>query len=70
MERNVDILLEEFKNELLNEEKSQHTIRAYIRDVAEFIDWFTETVGEFSPEQITVVDIEEYKSYLHNVKKK
>ena len=62
-------ILTEFRQELIREEKSMHTIRAYVRDVEEFIQWFEETVGEFSPGQITVVDVQEFKSYLYNVKR-
>ena len=65
----VSAILDSFKEDLLRQEKSQNTVRAYIRDVEEFIQWFSETVGEFSPEQITVVDVQEYKSYLYNVKR-
>jgi len=62
-------ILTEFRQELIREEKSMHTIRAYARDVEEFMQWFEETVGEFSPGQITVVDVQEFKSYLYNVKR-
>ncbi len=62
-------ILTEFRQELIREEKSMHTIRAYVRDVEEFMQWFEETVGEFSPGQITVVDVQEFKSYLYNVKR-
>lgn len=65
----VSAILDSFKEDLLRQEKSQNTVRAYIRDVEEFIQWFSETVGEFSPMQITVVDVQEYKSYLYNVKR-
>ena len=69
MANDIETVLESFKEDLLRQEKSQNTVRAYIRDVEEFIQWFSETVGEFSPEQITVVDVQEYKSYLYNVKR-
>jgi len=62
-------ILTEFRQELIREEKSMHTIRAYVRDVEEFMQWFEETVEQFSPEKINFVDIQEYKGYLHNVKK-
>ena len=32
------------------------------------MNWFTETIGEFSPEQVTAIDIKEFKGYLYNVK--
>ena len=69
MASDINAILNSFKEELLRQEKSKNTVRAYIRDVEEFIQWFSETVGEFSPEQITVVDVQEYKSYLYNVKR-
>jgi len=65
----VSAILDSFKEDLLRQEKSQNTVRAYIRDVEEFIQWFSGTVGEFSPEQITVVDVQEYKNYLYKVKR-
>ncbi len=65
----VSAVLDSFKEELLRQEKSKNTVRAYVRDVEEFIQWFSGTVGEFSPEQITVVDVQEYKNYLYNVKR-
>lgn len=65
----VSAILDSFKEDLLRQEKSKNTVRAYIRDVEGFIQWFSETVGEFSPMQITVVDVQEYKSYLYNVKR-
>jgi len=69
MANDIETVLESFKEDLLRQEKSQNTVRAYIRDVEEFIQWFSETVGEFSPEQITVVDVQEYKNYLYNIKR-
>ncbi len=69
MANDIETVLESFKEDLLRQEKSKNTIRAYVRDVEEFIQWFSETVGEFSPEQITVVDVQEYKNYLYNIKR-
>lgn len=65
----VGAVLDSFKEDLLRQEKSKNTVRAYVRDVEEFVQWFSETVGEFSPGQITVVDVQEFKSYLYNVKR-
>lgn len=61
--------LDEFKNELLRQEKSLHTVRAYVSDVTEFIKWFTDMLEtEYSPDKITSVDIQEFRSYLHNIR--
>lgn len=67
--RSTLLILNAFKEDLLRQKKSKHTVRAYTHDVKEFIQWFSETVGEFSPEQITVVDVQEYKNYLYNIKR-
>jgi site-specific recombinase XerD len=69
MANDIETVLESFKEDLLRQEKSKNTVRAYVRDVEEFIQWFSETVGEFSPGQITVVDVQEYKNYLYNIKR-
>lgn len=64
----MDDYIDIFRKELIHQEKSEHTIRAYTRDVQEFIEWFTVTLGDYSPKQVTAVDIQEYRGYLYNIK--
>lgn len=58
-----------FKKSLEKQEKSPNTIYAYSSDVAEFIRWFTDAVGEYSPDQVSIVDIQEFRGYTYNVKR-
>lgn len=60
--------IDTFGKELMHQEKSEHTIRAYTRDVQEFIEWFANALGDYSPNQVTSVDIKEFRSYLYNIK--
>ncbi|MBE6606253.1 MAG: integrase [Ruminococcaceae bacterium] len=50
-------LIKQFKNHLLNEEKSDNTIEKYIRDITAFCRW----LGEKNVDKIVVL---EYKAYL------
>lgn len=68
MKSNMKHTLDLFEKELLRQQKSANTIRAYTQDAREFMNWFTETIGNFSPEQVTAIDIKEFKGYLYNVK--
>ena len=60
--------MEEFKNYLLEEEKSDNTIENYIRNVNQYMKWFKDTTGqEFK--KLYRSNILDYKSYLRNIKK-
>lgn len=62
--------IEEFKEELIRQDKSQNTISGYERDLKDFKIFFQEKAGkEFYPEEIIALDIQEYRSYLLNIKK-
>lgn len=51
------------------EERSPHTIRAYLSDVRLFGDWFEQTNGiELTPQRVTPTDLREYRSYLQATK--
>lgn len=60
--------MEEFKNYLLEQNKSQNTIGNYIRNVNSFKKWYKETTGE-ELKKLYRPNILDYKSYLRNIKK-
>lgn len=65
-----EMYLKEFKEELLNQEKSKNTIDGYIRDIQSFIHFYKETTGEsYTPVEINSLDVREFKGYLQNVKR-
>lgn len=47
---------------------SPNTARSYESDIKNFIEWFEDSNGEFSPDKITSFDLKDYVSYLTNVK--
>ena len=51
------------------EERSPHTIRAYLSDVRLFGRWFEQTNGkELTPQRVTPTDLREYRGYLQTTK--
>ncbi|MBD2018526.1 tyrosine-type recombinase/integrase [Microcoleus sp. FACHB-53] len=54
----------DWRMELEADERSPHTIRAYLQDINGFIKWFEQTQGPFSPELITNLDLRDYKRFL------
>lgn len=60
--------MEEFKNYLLEQNKSQNTIGNYIRNINSFKKWYKETTGE-ELKKLYRPNILDYKSYLRNIKK-
>lgn len=60
--------MEEFKNYLLEQNKSQNTIDNYIRNVNSFKKWYKETTGK-ELKKLYRPNILDYKSYLKNIKK-
>jgi site-specific recombinase XerD len=45
--------------------RSPNTVKAYTHDVAAFVRWFEQTIGEeFTPRCVDSRDIQEYKGYL------
>lgn len=62
--------LNEFINYLREEGRSERTISIYVSTVNELAKWYEETNGEpFVPEQITSLDLHNWRSYLETVKK-
>ena len=51
----------EFKNYLIEQNKSQNTIQNYVRNIESFIKWYKDTTNE----EFKIL----YKSYLRNIKK-
>lgn len=64
-----DFILEEFKNDLLRNDKSNNTIITYVKNVKVFLDWIFDKYGENNPVGITKIDVESYQDFLLNVKK-
>lgn len=63
-------IIENFKNALRSEDKSEKTIENYIKDIELFFKWIEETTGEdLKIEYINDFEIQQYRSYLLNVKK-
>ena len=60
--------MEDFKNYLLEQNKSQNTILAYIQNIENFKKWYKETKGE-ELKKIYRPNVLDYKSYLRNIKK-
>ena len=61
-------MIEEFKNYMLKEEKSNNTIDNYVRNVNQYIKWFEDSTGQ-SFTKLYRSNILDYKSYLRNIKK-
>lgn len=58
----------EFKNYLLEQNKSENTIENYIRNIESFKKWYYETTGgEFK--KLYRSNLLDYKSYLRSIKK-
>ena len=58
----------EFKNYLLEQNKSKNTIENYIRNIESFKKWYADTTGgEFK--KLYRPNLLDFKSYLRNVKK-
>jgi integrase/recombinase XerC len=61
---NLDDWRTDWMLELEADERSPHTIRAYLQDLNGFVKWFEQTQGAFSPELITSFDLRDYKRFL------
>jgi len=61
-------MLEDFKNFMLQQDKSINTINAYLKHVKDYSTWFTDSFGyEFT--KLYRENVLDYRSYLLNVKK-
>ena len=60
--------MEDFKNYLSEQNKSQNTIQTYIQNIENFKKWYKDTTGE-ELKKIYRPNVLDYKSYLRNIKK-
>ena len=58
----------EFKNYLIEQNKSQNTIDNYIRNIESFNKWYKDTTNE-ELRLLYRPNVLDYKSYLRNIKK-
>ena len=58
----------EFKNYLIEQNKSQNTIDNYIRNIESFKKWYKDTTNE-ELRLLYRPNVLDYKSYLRNIKK-
>lgn len=61
-------MIEQYKQTLLKEGKSQLTVLAYETDIKQFQDWLMGSLG-FESDTITETDLREYRQYLNLQKK-
>lgn len=62
--------INDFSDYLSINDKSPGTISTYSSNIRQFIKYFKETYGEeFNPEEVIVMDLQDYRSYLLNVKR-
>jgi integrase/recombinase XerC len=58
-------LFDEFRNYLLNHDRSEATVKGYLADLRGFETWFEQTNGEeLGPQGVTPTDVREYRQYL------
>lgn len=65
---NVEQILDDFKNYMIKNQKSQNTIKNYVSHIKEYMIWFQDTYGK-GFKNLYRENILDYKSYLVNVKK-
>lgn len=61
--------LEEFKEKLKLEGKSEHTINSYMISMNEYLKWFSDTYGNTEFKYLYRTNVLEYKNYLKNIKR-
>jgi len=64
----VEQILDDFKNYMIKNQKSQNTIKNYMLHIKEYMIWFQDTYGKVF-KNLYRENILDYKSYLVNVKK-
>jgi len=63
-------MLDQFREHLVLEDRSDITIKGYLRDLRQFSRWFKQTNREdLSPSTLTPIDVRSYKSHMQTVKK-
>ncbi|WP_333637906.1 tyrosine-type recombinase/integrase [Tissierella praeacuta] len=64
----MEQILDDFKNYMIKNQKSQNTIKNYVLHIKEYMIWFQDTYGK-GFKNLYRENILDYKSYLVNVKK-
>ena len=59
----------DFQNALVNDGKSENTVKSYTLAVKEYFRWFSESYGDTEFKGLYRANIQEYKSYLKNIKR-
>lgn len=63
--------LQDFEEYLREQERADLTIRGYLADLSQFIQWFEQTNGEsFSLPAVTPTDVREYRQHLAAVQRR
>lgn len=61
----MDDLLQDYRDYLYDQDKSEQTIKAYMTDLSLFSGWFQHTTGEpLNPENITPMEIIDYRNAM------
>ena len=64
-------LFQDYQDYLHDNDKSEHTIKAYMADLRLFSDWFQRTTGEpVTAENITPMDVIDYRNAMLREHKK
>lgn len=61
--------LDEFKQNLIGQDKGLQTVNTYFRNCLFFFYWLFESNGDVPLDQVTEIDVRDYKSFLLNVRK-
>ena len=64
----MEQILDDFKNYMIKNQKSENTIKSYLLHIKEYMIWFQDTYGK-GFKNLYRENILDYKSYLVNVKK-
>lgn len=59
--------IENYRLQLLEDDRSERTVRAYVDDLSAFATWYYQTNGEpLTGENLTSTDLREYRGYLQH----
>lgn len=63
----MDDIIQQFRDNLENQDSSNNSISAYIYDLKKFEIWYQDTTGEIpEPGTIGALDVAEFKRHLLN----
>ena len=64
-------LIEAFEEHLQKRDRSDYTVKGYVRDIQTFFAWLQEQTGrEIPPEEVTFFDAKRYRDELEDARKK